>query len=67
MTDNVAVMDGYTREIIIETDDACIFALVKPSTKFVGLYQAWDTDAQEFVKIEGIRACWNMAYGRRYA
>jgi hypothetical protein len=30
------------------------------------LYRAWDTTAQEFVKIAGRYARWNMAYGERY-
>lgn len=63
MTDNVAVLKGFTREIMIETKDHVIFALVKPNTKFAGLYRAWDADAQTFITIEGRCARWNMAYG----
>jgi hypothetical protein len=66
MTDNVAVLEGFTREILIETPERVIFALVRPDTKFTGLYRAWDTDAQEFVKIKGRCARWNMAYGEDY-
>jgi hypothetical protein len=67
MTDNIAVLRGFTKDIIIETPTECIIALVKPETNFTRLYLAWDTDAQEFVKIDGIRARWNMAYGTRYS
>ena len=67
MSDNVAVLDGFTKEILIETKDRVIFALVRPDTKFAGMYHAWDTDNQEYVKIEGRCARWNMAYGEIYA
>lgn len=66
MTDNVAVLLGYTQDIIIENPTECIIALVKPGTDFTGFYRAWDTDTQEFVKIAGRYARWNMAYGERY-
>jgi hypothetical protein len=66
MTDNVATLQGFTQDIVIETPTECIVALVKPDTEFTGLYLAWDTDAREFVKIAGRRARWNMAYGSRY-
>jgi hypothetical protein len=67
MTDNVATLDGFTKEILIETKDQVIFAMIKPDTKFTGKYLAWDTDAQDYVKIEGRCARWNMAYGEVYA
>lgn len=62
MTDNVAMLDGYTKEILIETKDRVIFALVRPDTDFTGLYRAWDTDAQDYVELDGRGARWNMAY-----
>jgi hypothetical protein len=65
MTDNVAVLAGFTREIMIETRDQTIFALVRPDTKFAGRYRAFDTDAQDYVTIDGRCARWNMAYGER--
>lgn len=67
MTDNVAMLDGFTREILIETKDRVIFALVRPDTRFAGTYRAWDTDNQEYVTIHGSRAAWNMAYGEHTA
>ena len=66
MTDNVAVLEGFTREIMIETRDRVIFALVRPDTNFAGCYRAWDTDAQEFVELHGRCARWNMAYAEPY-
>lgn len=66
MTDNVATLEGFTKEIMIETKDRVIFALVRPDTKFTGLYRAWDTDEQQFVKVDGLKAAWNMAFGEVY-
>jgi hypothetical protein len=66
VTDHIAVLQGFTRDMIIETPTECIIALVRPDTNFTGLYRAWDTDMQEFVKISGRCARWNMAYGDRY-
>jgi hypothetical protein len=63
MTDNVAVLDGFTKEITIETKDRLIFALVRPGTKFAGTYRAWDMDNQEYVTIAGRGARWNVAFG----
>lgn len=66
MADNIAALDGFTKEIMIDVKDRVIFALVRPDTRFVGKYVAWDTDEQEYVKIEGICARWNTAYGWVY-
>ena len=63
MTDNVAVLDGFTKEILIETKDRVIFALIRPNTRFTSIFRAWDMDEQEFITIDGKRARWNMAYG----
>lgn len=62
MTDNVAILDGFTREIMIETKERVIFALVKPDTQFTETYRAWDTDNQEYVILIGRCTRWNMAY-----
>jgi hypothetical protein len=40
MTDNVATLQGFTKEILIVTKDRVIFAIVRPETKFTGTYRA---------------------------
>ena len=64
MSDNVAVLQGFTQEIIIDTPTTNICALVKPNTVFTRWYRAWNMDTQEFITVDGIKAGWNMAYGR---
>lgn len=53
MTDNVAVMAGYTQEAEIEIGGTRLFVLVKPKTDFNDRFRAWDMDTQEFIKING--------------
>jgi hypothetical protein len=53
MTDNVAVLDGFTREVVADSDACTLFLLVKPDTDFDGTFKAWDTDAQEFIRVNG--------------
>lgn len=59
MTDNIAVLDGYTREVIGEAGlaahDGCIalYLLVKPETDLGERFRAWDMDAQEYITVNG--------------
>ena len=53
MTDNIAVMEGYTREVVAESDEHILFLLIKPGTYFDDRFKAWDTDAQEFIHVNG--------------
>ena len=55
MTDNVAVLQGFTvaieAHILYEAYD--LFLLVKPYTDYDGAFRAWDTDSQEFIRVNG--------------
>jgi hypothetical protein len=53
MSDNVAVMEGYTREVIAMGDGMDLYLLVKPDTDFDSAFRAWDTDNQEFIRVNG--------------
>ena len=53
MSDNVAVMEGYTREVIAMSDGTDLYLLVKPDTDFDSAFRAWDTDNQEFIRVNG--------------
>lgn len=53
MTDNVAVLQGFTLEVVAESDIGILFLLVKPGTAYDDVFRAWDTDAQEFVNLNG--------------
>ena len=45
MSDNVAVMEGG--------DGMDLYLLVKPDTDFDSTFRAWDTDNQEFIRVNG--------------
>jgi hypothetical protein len=53
MTDNVAVLAGYTREVIAMGGGLDLYLLVKPDTDFEDTFKAWDTDNQEFILVNG--------------
>jgi len=53
MTDNVAVLAGYTVELFAKSEACSMPILVKPCTDLDGRFRAWDMDAQEFVFIHG--------------
>ena len=53
MTDNIAILQGYTQEMVADSDACTLFLLVKPNTDFDGAFKAWDTDNQEFIRVNG--------------
>lgn len=53
MTDNVAVLEGYTRELMAYSSAGDLFILVKPGADLDDTFKAWDSDNQEFVRISG--------------
>jgi hypothetical protein len=53
MTDNVAVLAGYTEGYLASCDEEYMFILVKPDTDLDSCFKAWDSDNQEFITING--------------
>lgn len=53
MTDNVAVMEGYTKDVVLENYSAELYLLVKPDTDLGERFRAWDTDNQEWIIVNG--------------
>jgi hypothetical protein len=53
MTDNVAILEGYTREVIADCDACTLNLLVKPETDFDDAFRAWDMDDQQFIRVNG--------------
>ena len=53
MTDNVAVLNGYTVEINAACDRYDLALLVKPDVDLDGLFKAWDMDEQEYIMVSG--------------
>lgn len=53
MTDNVAVLDGFTEEYFAYAGDIELYLLVKPETDFDSAFKAWDSDMQEYIRVNG--------------
>ncbi len=53
MTGNVAVLQGFTKEIVLESESLTLFLLVRPETDLGERFKAWDTDNQEFIRVSG--------------
>lgn len=56
MTDNVAVLAGFTREIIAEGGCYELHLMVRPEAYLDGTFCAWCCDDQEFINVNG----WNF-------
>lgn len=54
MTDNVAILKGYTKEIIANNDHGLeLFLLVQHDADLDDRFKAWDIDCQEFIRVNG--------------
>ncbi len=53
MTDNVAVLDGYTQERRVTVGRRVFPILMKPCTDMSVPFRAWDMDRQEFIVCDG--------------
>jgi len=53
MTDNIAVLEGFTVAVEAHNESYELFLLVKPDTDYDDTFRAWDTDAQEFIRVNG--------------
>jgi hypothetical protein len=53
MTDNVAVLDGYTKELFGTSDGPDLNILVRPDSDLDGSFVAWDMDGQEYIVVNG--------------
>ena len=53
MSDNAAVMEGYTREIVLHCAEHSLYLLIKPDTDLDSRFRAYDTDMQEWIAVNG--------------
>jgi hypothetical protein len=53
VTDNIAVLDGYTEEVYVEHAGTILHLLVVPDTDLADRFKAWDMDYQEYVHVNG--------------
>lgn len=51
--DNTAVLDGYTIEVTATCSEHELYLLIKPDTDLTGTFKAWDTDNQEYIRVNG--------------
>ena len=58
MTDNVAILDGFTRQVQATSDQYDLLLLVKPGTDLTCGFKAWDCDNQEYILVNG----WNFIF-----
>lgn len=59
MTDNIAILNGFTVEVFGEYKDIQLNLLVKPGTDFGDRFQAWDMNTQEYIQVNGWLAIFN--------
>lgn len=53
MTDNIAVLDGFTKELMAYSDSVDLHILTQPDTDLDGCFKAWDCDEQEYIRVNG--------------
>lgn len=53
MTDNVATLQGYTKEVLADGGPHSFQLLVRPDADLGERFKAWDMDAQEFIMVNG--------------
>ena len=55
MTDNVAVLDGFTKEIMAYTHSLGpdLHLMVRPDDHLDGRFRAWCCDEQEYIMVNG--------------
>lgn len=53
MTDNVATLAGYTRDLLAARGYLSLHLLVKSETDLDGTFRAWCCDEQEFIRVNG--------------
>jgi hypothetical protein len=53
MTDNVAVLAGFTKEVFATSSQYDLNLLVQPGVDYDDCFKAWDMDEQEFILVNG--------------
>lgn len=53
MSDNTAILAGYTRELLAEYQEGEMHVFVKPDADLDGVIRAYDADNCEWVRLNG--------------
>lgn len=61
MSDNIAIMGGYTRSVMAESNDGLLtlFLLIRQDADLGARIKAWDTDDQEWIWVEAHMFDWH--------
>lgn len=58
MSDNTAILDGYTREVMASCAAFDLHLFVAPDVDFDGTFRAYDADECEYIRVYG----WNWTF-----
>ena len=53
MTDNIAILDGYTKAVTAVSAHCELYLLVTEKTDLTDRFEAWDTVEQEYIMVSG--------------
>lgn len=53
MSNNTAILAGYTKEVMAECDEHSLHLFIKPDTDLDDSFQAYDADNCEFIRVNG--------------
>ena len=53
MSDNTAILAGYTKEVIASNQTYDLHLFVKPDCDFDDTFEAYDADNCEFIRVNG--------------
>lgn len=53
MSDNAAILEGFTVEVTAEYQLDTLYLLVRPDTDYDSRFKAWDMDGQEYIRVNG--------------
>jgi hypothetical protein len=53
MSDNKALLQGYTKEVMVYISTYDLHLFVKPDTDFDDAFKAYDADACQFLTVNG--------------
>lgn len=53
MSDNTAILEGFTRDVMAFSDACDLHLLVKPDADLDDRFKAWDCDEQEWIRVNG--------------
>jgi hypothetical protein len=51
--DNVAVLAGFTREVLADAGSVSLHLFIDPATDMDSRFKAWDADACEWIRVDG--------------